>query len=155
MELEVEIEGLEELTKKRLDKLVYHIDKDTMEPIIRAGAQKMRRYISAAAPRGKTGNLQRGQIAKLLPRKNEYPTVGLVRPNWKVAPHSELVEKGHRIAKGGKLKLTAGDRSRGKRQGTVTGVVKPHPYFWPTYESHKAEIQREILNKIIAEVEKV
>jgi len=33
--------------------------------------------------------------------------------------------------------------------------VKPHPYFWPTYNAHKDEIQREIMDKIISEVEKV
>ncbi len=154
MQLEVDITGIEELVKTRLNKLAYSVGKETVEPIVRAGAQKMRRYIRAAAPKGETGNLKRGQIAKLLPRKSEYPTVGLVRPNWKVAPHSSLVENGHNTVRGGKSKLSFGDKGRGVKQGTVTGFVKPHPYFWPTYNAHAAEVQREILEKIAAEVEK-
>ncbi len=117
----------------KIDKLADKIGKENVEPIVLAGADKLRKYIRKAAPRGKTGNLQRGQIRKLLPRKSEYPVVALIRPQYSIAPHSHLVEHGH-----------AGP-----------APARAHPFFYPTVEAHRQEIQDEIIAKIKGEIEQI
>jgi hypothetical protein len=143
----------------KLDKLADKIGKENVEPIVLAGADKLRKYIRKAAPRGKTGDLQRGQIRKLLPRNSAYPVVALIRPQYSIAPHSHLIEFGHATVQGGKLARTDSMArkmaARGESIGEVTGFVKPYPFFYPTVEAHKQEIQEEILTRIREEIERI
>jgi len=130
--MQMSITGVGILADK-MDKLADKLGKENVEPIVLAGADKLRKYIRKAAPRGKTGNLQRGQIRKLLPRKSEYPVVALIRPQYSIAPHSHLVEHGH-----------AGP-----------APARAHPFFYPTVEAHMQEIQDEIIAKIKGEIEQI
>jgi HK97 gp10 family phage protein len=129
--IEVDLTGTDELNQK-FENMVKAIGKEKLEPILLKKAKDMRTRIRANTPRGRTGNLRKGIIAKLLPRKENYPVVSMASINFKRAPHAGLVERGH----GG------------------PHPAPPHPFFHPVVEDNIDRIAREIKQEVIAEVER-
>jgi len=127
----VEVKGIVQAADK-LSKAVDVLEKGKVEPIVLKGANKLRRFIRMNAPKGPTGNLKRGMQRKLLPRRIDYPVVGVVKPNYKIAPHTHLVEEGH-----------GGPHPAGA-----------HPFFVPIAQSKGPVIQKEIMDEIKANLDK-
>lgn len=83
----------------------------------------------ALAPRGKTGNLKRGIVAKKF--KAPGPSQAFVAVDYSIAPHAHLVEFGHNIVVGGRRRVGETVK-RGRRvygKGKVVGYVPARSFL--------------------------
>ena len=123
------LQGMEQVNKTLLE-LASVGDPDVIEPILLEGAETIADAARANAPRGPTGNLKRGIIAKTLKRKLDKPAPSIAAINYKVAPHAHLVEFGH------------GGRKAG-----------PHPFLRPAWDGNRVRVEQEIADKIRRAIE--
>ncbi len=91
--MKTEIIGTKELMNK-LEKINQGLKKAAQESVLKQ-AEMVRDRIESKAPVGPTGNLKRSAIAKLMPKKANYPPIAIAGIDRKIAPHAHLVEYGH------------------------------------------------------------
>ena len=87
------MQGYSELEKK-YKHLIEAVDERQMETALMKPARKLRNAIKAKAPRGKTGNLKRGVVAKKFKSKIKGHPAVFVAMDYRKAPHANLVEFG-------------------------------------------------------------
>lgn len=87
------LEGSEALQKK-FASLVDIVDGKQMETALMKPARKLRNAIRNAAPKGPTGNLKKGVVAKRFRRKIKDNPAVFVGMDYRIAPHFHLVEYG-------------------------------------------------------------
>lgn len=135
-EFTIEIQGVDEL-EAQMEKLLKSVSPSKAEPVLMDAARSLRDEIKARAPKGPTGNLRRAVVAKQAKSRSGGGEAvlgiseGNVRPafvamDYKIAPHYGLVEFGH-----------AGPHP-----------APPHPFFRPTWDSKRGEIERQIVTDI-------
>lgn len=88
------LEGLEELGQT-IERMRKSVKPENVEPIVLKAAKIIKASAWGRAPRGPTGNLQRGIRAKVL-KRNDFnnPAPAMVGIDFRVAPHAHLVEFG-------------------------------------------------------------
>ncbi len=142
---EVTLEGTEDL-QKQFNELTKRLSADEVEPLFLEGATTVADAARANAPKGPTGNLKEGIIAKLLRRYKDHPAAAIAAINYKKAPHAGLVEYGTSERIGGeKSKRYAGRRF---------GIMPRHPFFRPAWDTNKDSVLETILSKLKSKVEK-
>lgn len=75
--------------------------------------------INASVSNESTGNLARG-VTLELGSKGGYSAV---KPDYNIAPHTHLIEEGHRIVKGGTLSKAKGKRKAKNNDNTGKGQI--------------------------------
>lgn len=130
------LEGVPELLKK-IEAL--RIDSEEVDAILYRGAKELQGKIRAVAPLGPTGNLRKGIVAKR-PNRGGYFRSVFTATDFHKAPHSHLVEFGHRI-------VTHSGVDTGRRARAV-------PFFWPTAEREMPGIGQRIVNDLQQLLEK-
>jgi hypothetical protein len=129
-QVKVRIEGLPELLKT-LERL--RVPPEDVEAVLWKGAKKLQTNIRANTPRGKTGNLVKGVVAKKT-KGTAFFRSALTATDFYKAPHDHLVELGHRIV---------------TRKGIDTGLfARPNAFFWPTVQRDFPGIGDEILKEL-------
>jgi hypothetical protein len=142
VDLEVKIGGMGEL-KKSLLAMEKSLLPDHVEPIMLNGAKTIAKAVKTKIRTGpkpitRTGDLEKGAVAKMLGRIGSDPAPAIAAMDYKKAPHSYLVEYGHDLVRGGK---------KGKG-GVVIGHVAPAPYFRPTVDEQQEPTLQEVTNKL-------
>lgn len=89
------LQGSKKLEKK-FGNLIDVIDEREMEKELLKPARKLKNIIKTAAPRGPTGNLARGVVAKKFRYKIKGSPAVFVAMDYRIAPHFHLVEFGTR-----------------------------------------------------------
>jgi HK97 gp10 family phage protein len=133
--IDIEIQGIEEL-EKQMENLIKSVDPDKVEPVLLDAARVVAKDAKRRAPKGKTGNLKKGIVAKKTRRKGGVSAalglnVGEAAPaitaiDFRKAPHAALVEFGH----GGPHPAPA------------------HPFFRPAWDANREKVTRQIIEDI-------
>lgn len=91
---------LNELDKK-FEKLLKEFPQSRTSLVENAGEKMYQKVINniTTSVKEDSGNLKAG-VMKVIGSGRGYAAV---RPNWKKAPHTDLIENGHRIVRGGKI----------------------------------------------------
>ena len=126
--ISIEVQGVDEL-EAQLKEMIKQFDPDKVEPIIYDGAQVIAKAAKNNAPRGPTGNLKKGIVAKQLNRIGNNPRSALAGINYRRAPHAGLVEYG-------------------------TKKARPHPFFRPAVDANWNKVINDITNKLQSLVER-
>lgn len=158
----IKVTGLGQLDKN-LRELGPKVYKRVMRKAVRAGAKPLVSATKSRAP-NQTGTTKKsiGVVIRSYPAKEtviavvgpKKETTAVVIAGHKVKKHvpaniAHLVEGGHRIVKGGKLKVSGKDRSKGiNATGRVVGHVPPHPFLGPALETSKAAILNGLSDKM-------
>jgi HK97 gp10 family phage protein len=134
-EISIDIEGIEEL-ESQMQRLIGTVSADKVEPILLDAAKVVAKDAKARAPKGETGNLKKGIVAKKTRRKGGVSAalglnVGEAAPaitaiDFRKAPHAALVEFGH----GGPHPAPA------------------HPFFRPAWDANREKVTRQIIDDI-------
>ena len=101
--MDIEIQGIEEL-EAQMQKLIEAVSPEKSEPIVLDVAKKRASKLKRALPKGPTGNLRKGVVAKKLRRRGGTmaalglsqgePAPSMVGFDYRKAPHAILVEYG-------------------------------------------------------------
>lgn len=126
-----------QLTKLFQD-MIKSMDNATVEQIAMNGAEDMQEAILAKTP-GKTGNLKENIITFYLPRIKDYPRAAIVKST---ANHDHLVEFG-----------SVPRWQRYTRR--FTGAMPARPFFRPTADANKERILRNVINELLASLDRV
>ena len=111
----------------------------------------------------------RDTITHTIKRYDSGVIVAVVGPAWPSGNHGHLVEKGHRIAVKGTLRVATGSRKgyapavtkRAAARGHKTGggIIRPWaqrtralPFMQPAVEQSKADVQRRFAEKLKREI---
>lgn len=129
----MEIEGMKEL-QKTIQELMKVADPEKVEPIVTKASEKLINYGKPATPydinRERGTHLRDAWVSKLMPRRRtKQETYAIAAIDRKKAPHAHLIEFG-------------------------TVKAPAHPYFRPTWDKHKEEISRDIIDGINKEIDK-
>ena len=134
-EISIGIEGVEEL-ELQMQRLIGAISADKAEPILLDAAKVIANDARRRAPKGKTGNLRKGIVAKKTKRRGGMTaalglSAGEAAPaitaiDFRKAPHAHLVEYGH----GGPHPAPA------------------HPFFRPAWDANREKVTRQIIEDI-------
>lgn len=90
---------LDELDKK-FDKLMKHFPQARRELVEECGDKLYQKVISNISQVNEnTGNLKNG-VKKVIGSRGGYTAV---RPDFKIAPHTHLIENGHKIVRNGRV----------------------------------------------------
>lgn len=151
------IQGIPDLNSK-FERVLDAIDKPEIEPIVMAGARKMRGHVRRGAPKGHTGNLKRGVQAKKLQRRYGYPVAAVVQPNWKKAPHTRWVNEGigHiRVPTEKARKLAPGSTWFWPGHGRVsnTGRMGANPFYKSAFDTYGSTVRAEVTAKVKAKID--
>lgn len=87
------IQGFEELEKK-YKHLIEFVDEEKLETGLMEPAKKLKSAIRRKAPKGPTGNLRKGVVAKRFKKKVKGSPSVFVAMDYRKAPHANLVEFG-------------------------------------------------------------
>ena len=113
----VEVTGLKELLA-RLEKFPVNLQTKLERTALRRALQPVLEAAEAKVPVGETGNLASGFVIKTRNKK------GLISGRVvNTAPHAHLVEFGHRLIKGGRIRR-------------MIGTVGPHAYLRPALDEN-------------------
>ena len=133
--MDIEIQGIDEL-EKQMQRLIGTVSADKVEPVLLDAAKVVAKDAKARAPKGETGNLKKGIVAKKTRRKGGVSAVlglnvGEAAPaiaaiDYRKAPHAALVEFGH----GGPHPAPA------------------HPFFRPAWDANREKVTRQIIDDI-------
>ncbi len=133
--MDIEIQGIEEL-EKQMESLIKAVHPDKVEPVLLDAAKVVAKDAKARAPKGKTGNLRKGIVAKKTKRRGGMTaalglSAGEAAPaitaiDFRKAPHAHLVEYGH----GGPHPAPA------------------HPFFRPAWDANREKVTRQIIEDI-------
>ena len=133
--MDLNIEGIEEL-EKQMESLIKAVHPDKVEPVLLDAAKVVAKDAKARAPKGETGNLKKGIVAKKTRRKGGMTaalglSAGEAAPaitaiDFRKAPHAALVEFGH----GGPHPAPA------------------HPFFRPAWDANKNKVEKQIVDDI-------
>lgn len=128
------VEGLDELIKA-FEKLPGEMANQYLRDATNKLAASLYDAVLSNTPQGETGNLRKGiKLSKAgKPRSNYFRVVASVKST---APHTALVEFGHKLVKGGKL--GAG--------GKVVGKVEGHPFIRPVGDRYRETAVEYIAN---------
>ena len=149
----------EAMPPDRLERVIIAAFRKAMGPVISA--------IRANAPIGKT-NAKKRHLAGLLARSIKLKVRtqhGPLRITVAAAPYGHLVERGHRLVRGGRVaRLNVGiERLEGRRRGLffggrvrtgrltgrVIGQVKPRPFAQPIIDARIDEISRAVSDGVV------
>ena len=145
------MQGYSELEKK-YKHLIEVVDERQMETALMKPARKLRNAIKAKAPRGKTGNLKRGVVAKKFKAKIKGHPAVFVAMDYRKAPHANLVEYGTgglRYPTKRAKKVKPGETWFVNLGGHIveiehTGRMPAKSYFRSTIDTKKGSITDEI-----------
>ena len=148
----------EHMAPDRLERVLIKAVQKAMGPVISA--------VRARAPIGKT-SVKKRHLAGMLARSIAFRVRtqhGPLRMAITAAPHGHLVERGHRLVRGGqvtRLNRGTGKRSTvklvdgvltgkrgGRYTGRVIGQVKKHPFVKPVVDDALPEIEQTIKDEI-------
>jgi len=135
----VTVTGLGEI-QNNIDAISKRLSYGKVGSILLRGAKMVQGVVRSKAPRGKTGNLARGVISKVLDEKSGYTPVAIVAPDYKISPHAHLVEYG--------------TKERFHKSGKSVGKMKKKPFYRPGWDETKYPVLNQILNDLKNEVEK-
>jgi len=100
---------------KRIKELGDKIDGREVAKIHLLAANAAAKIIRAEAPRGPTGNLQRGVVTGVFKNRPRKKRAAFVLVDRRIAPHLHLIE--------------FGTAERRHKSGKSVGRVKPNPFF--------------------------
>ncbi len=157
--MEMRVTGVCEL-KARLLEVRQQMTGPAMRKAVRAGGQVIAVAMEMAAPMlpEKTpgsDSLEPGELKadiKVRMRTEEGEPVAYIGPGKKTARVARWVEYGHRLVRGGQLKVLANGRTKGR--GSLVGEVPPHPFLRPAYEATVNEAQSVIAETLRGELAK-
>ena len=157
----IEIRGGAELQAK-LDQLKKEEADAIMRKALRAGAQVVRDEIAARAPEqvnspGKDSTALpagalKNDVIVTTPRKTTGPLV-IVDFGKYTRRVALWVEYGHRLVRGGYLKVLANGKTRGR--GEEVGAVQPHPFVRPAFEASSQRAVDAVTESIKQSLDKV
>ena len=127
-EIAIDVQGIEEL-EAQLKEMIRQFDKEEVDPILIDGGKVLAAAVKSKAPRGPTGNLKKGIVAKQLNRIGDNPKTAFVGINYRRAPHAHLVEFG-------------------------TSHSRPHPFFRPAVDANWDKVINDIVDKLRSLAEK-
>jgi len=151
-ELSIEVAGDEEL-KEAIKRAAEALGKEAVTQILLEGANIIYDQVKSNVPVGETGRLRLSVVTKKMPIGETLPAVAIGAIDRKIAPHAWLVERGHRTVQGGRLKVSARQRKKGKGAGMITGRVPAHPYWKPNVERAQGAAREHITQRVIESVE--
>ena len=145
------MQGYSELEKK-YKHLINVVDEKQMETALMKPARELQRAIRRKAPKGATGNLKRGVVAKRFKRKIKGHPAVFVAMDYIKAPHANLVEygtgglrypteKARKIKPGESWLTTIGGKVVRIRH---TGKMPARSFFRSTVDIQKSKIIDEI-----------
>jgi HK97 gp10 family phage protein len=127
----VRIEGLDALTAQ-LQELAKSVGPEKAEPVLQGAADIIAWRVRQLAPQGPTGHLKEAVITKVLERRGPGPAPAIAAVDRKIAPHADLVERGHALV----------------RKGEVIGNVPAHPFFRPGVDEMAAEATQYVVDNL-------
>jgi HK97 gp10 family phage protein len=116
---------------KNLANVPVELRKSVAKTGMATALEHLKQAIESRAPVGETGNLA-DSISKESPRTYPRSLWGAVYTNPRRAPHAQLVEFGHRMVIDGEEK----------------GMVPPHPFMRPAFESLAPTLLKEITDAV-------
>lgn len=129
------VDGLEEV-KRKMERLSRRSSARVQKKSVRAGAVVAQRIFRSVSPVGPTGNLKRAQTIKPITYKSSNTSVAVVGADYKIAPHSHLIEWG---TKDRYRKKFARHPKRG-----FTGKMTPTRMYENAFNSVRPAIEREM-----------
>ncbi len=131
---EIRIEGMKELIDKIRD-LPIKLQRQLERGALRKALQPLKNAIESKAPVGETGRLADSIVIRTRTKKGALSGEVVVQ-----APHSHLVEFGHRMV---------------SHSGREVGVVPPHPFARPALDETASEVLRIAANEVQAAYRKL
>jgi HK97 gp10 family phage protein len=148
--MEIVVDGVDSL-KRRMASLQRQLAGPSMAVAVRAGGEVIRDAMISAAPildertahstALAPGALKADIKVRMSKREAEKQgePVAVIGPGKKTARVARWVEYGHRLVKGGQLKILANGRTKGR--GKLVGEVVEHPFLRPAFEASVGEAQ--------------
>jgi HK97 gp10 family phage protein len=125
MAFEIDKKSMEDLRKK-IEKVQKEFGDDKIEPILVKAAEIVSQNVKHKIKEGKTGNLKRAVITKILRSKESYPPTAICGIDRAIAPHAHLVEYG--------------TTERFHKSGKSVGAAKQQPFFRPAWDESKGQV---------------
>jgi HK97 gp10 family phage protein len=153
----VKVEGLAELQTK-LDALTTKQANKCIRTALKAGALIEQAAIVERAPiKDETGGMLppgalKSDIVIRFMKDDQGAISAKVGPAKLTAHVARWVEYGHRIVQGGRSRVLASGRTRGR--GRQTGLVPAHPFIRPAYEASRQQVITTICTTLATELEK-
>lgn len=143
MKAEITVAGAKELDAK-MAKLIQDLGPEDVEPVFMEGAEKVKKAgipVTPYDPRRKKGkHLNQAWVTKLLTRRGRIPAPAMAAIDYHTAPYMHLVE--------------GGTAARYTRAGAFRGAAKKQPFFKKNFNRNKAEVQTNIIQKLIDIIQK-
>ena len=136
--MNVEVTGMEKI-EENIGKIAQKMEPDVVEGVLLTHANILQQAVITNAPLGPTGNLKRGIVSKVMQRRGNKYAPALVAIDYRIAPHAHLVEFGHIIER--------------TRRGKSFGIVPPHPFFRPAWDSQRESMKVAIEEEIKSNIE--
>lgn len=146
--MHLEVEGSDKVIAK-LKYLADVIDKNIVSDVVLDAAKIIQSDAKSRAPRGETGNLQKGIVAKKAKKKrkmfasSEPSAVSFVAIDRAIAKHAYWIEFGTAARKPLTKKVMA-DKEKGIIYGTIADPMPAKPFFRPAVD-HKASEARQYM----------
>ncbi len=129
LEIEIDVQGLEEVRRK-VASVLSTLDGRDVEEVLLGGAKIVQAAVKARAPRRK-GEIIRAVKARKGRKRGRLFSIAFCAMDRKIAPHAHLAEYG------------TGPRYQ-KRPRKYVGEMPAKPYFWPGVEASKGEVARHV-----------
>jgi HK97 gp10 family phage protein len=155
--LDIRIDGLADL-KATFESLATKDANRCVLAALKAGAAIEQAAITERAPVKDTtgGLLPDGALKSDIEVKVHRPSNGTpyitVAPGKYTSAVARWVEYGHRIVRGGYLRVLKNGKTRGT--GTQVGEVAEHPFIRPAYEESRETVASAISSTLITEIQK-
>ena len=93
----IDIEGLLAQIPRVLQKESVGDREAALKKGVRAAANIVRADYRKRVPKGKTGNLKKSIITKVIPYRDGSLWFGIAGPQWGIGNHAHLIERGHKV----------------------------------------------------------
>lgn len=136
-EVEIDVEGLAEAAR-RIRSVMSALESEDVEKVLVKGAEVVGRQVRAnirSMTKRRSGRLLSAVKISKGKRRGKLFATAFTAMDRKKAPHSHLVEYGHRVV----------------RNGQVVGHAAPRPFFRAAVDQTRAEVGR-IVNEGIAQL---
>jgi len=124
---DISLEGFPELISK-LEKVIAKGGPETVEPILKRGADIMADKVRSLAKVGSTGNLRASVVSKVLKRSGDNPAPAITAIDYRKGPHAHLLEYG-------------------------TSKMAARPFFRPGIEGSSDQALEVVITKLQQEIE--